>query len=72
MNKEPDYYVINGLSPLGAFRKGLLSSEEYIGFCKGNVIKYTIRCDKKGYPHQDIDKAIDYLNQLKEVFIKND
>lgn len=67
-NKEPNYYAINGLSPLQAFEKGLLSVDEYMGFCKGNVIKYVVRCDKKGFPKQDIDKAIDYLNHLKEIF----
>ena len=40
MNRnEPDYYSSNGLSPLKAFEQGLISREEYIGFCKGNVIK---------------------------------
>ena len=44
---EPEYYAKNGLSPLQAFKKGLLSESEYIGFCKGNVIKYTIRAGKE-------------------------
>ena len=35
---EPDYYAGNGLSPLEAFKKGLLSREETIGFIKGNII----------------------------------
>ena len=43
---EPDYYSKNGLSPLKAFEKGLLSEEEYIGFLKGNVIKYTIQLER--------------------------
>ena len=41
-NKEPDYYAGNGLSPIGAFKQGLVSEEEYIGFLKGNTIKYTV------------------------------
>lgn len=65
---EPIYYNIYGLSPLQAFKQGLLSEEQYIGFLKGNVIKYTIRCENKGNPIEDIDKAIDYLQHLKEVF----
>ena len=66
---EPKYYAQNGLSPLGAFKKGLLSEEELIGFYKGNVIKYTVRAGKKDNASEDIDKAIDYLNYLKEILV---
>ena len=65
---EPNYYMKNGLSPLQAFKQGLMSKEELIGFCKGNVIKYTVRAGDKDNAIQDIDKAIDYLNHMKEIF----
>ena len=65
---EPDYYIKNGLSPLQAFEQGLLSNEEFIGFCKGNIIKYTVRCDKKGQVLDDIDKAMSYLETLKKLY----
>lgn len=61
---EPDYYSRNGLSPLSAFKQGLISREEYIGFIKGNIIKYVIRCDKKGQAVSDLKKASDYLELL--------
>ena len=64
---EPDYYCKDGLSPNGAFRQGLISKEEFIGFCKGNVIKYVVRCGKKDDAIKDIDKAINYLELLKKV-----
>lgn len=64
---EKEYYAENGLSPLSAFEQGLISKEEYIGFIKGNIIKYVVRCDKKGQTQSDIDKAIDYLKILKGV-----
>lgn len=65
---EPDYYAKNGLSPLKAFEKGLLSKEEYVGFCKGNVIKYTIRAgEKTDDPLMDIVKAMDYLHYLHKA-----
>ena len=67
---EPKYYAKDGLSPLSAFEKGSISKEEYIGFCKGNVIKYTIRAGKKDDAISDINKAIDYLEHLKKIFIK--
>lgn len=65
---EPDYYASNGLSPLEAFKQGLLSREETIGFIKGNVIKYTVRAGHKENASSDIVKAIDYLTHLKELY----
>lgn len=64
---EPKYYSSNGLSPLQAFKQGLISKDELIGFCKGNIIKYTVRAGKKEDAVKDIDKAINYLNFLKEI-----
>lgn len=69
---EPDYYAGNGLSPLEAFKKGLLSREETIGFIKGNVIKYTVRAGKKDNASRDIVKAIDYLTHLKKLYESDD
>lgn len=66
-SEQPDYYKSNGLSPMDAFEKGLLSKEEFIGFIKGNVIKYSVRAGKKGDAVKDIEKAIDYLEWLKKV-----
>ena len=64
---EPEYYNSNGLSPVNAFKLGLISKEEYTGFIKGNIIKYVVRFDKKGQAKSDIDKAISYLELLKEL-----
>lgn len=64
--REPKYYNSNGMSPLEAYRNGLLSKEEYIGFCKGNVIKYIVRCDKKGNFCKDLKKAKHYIDEMIE------
>jgi len=66
---EPEYYAKDGLSPLQAMKQGLISKDEYIGFIKGNVIKYTVRAGKKDDAIKDIDKAIDYLEHLKEALV---
>ena len=66
-SEEPVYYNSNGLSPNRAFEQGLISNEEFIGFIKGNVVKYVVRCGKKGNPIEDIDKAISYLQLLKKI-----
>ena len=64
---QPKYYKGDGLSPLDAFKQGLISKEEFLGFIKGNVIKYVVRAGKKGNGIEDIEKAIDYLEWMKEV-----
>ena len=33
-----------------------------LNFCLGNAIKYILRCDLKGKPIEDLEKAIFYLN----------
>ena len=66
-SEEPVYYNSNGLSPNQAFEQGLISNEEFVGFIKGNVIKYVVRCGKKGDPIDDINKAISYLQLLKKI-----
>lgn len=64
---EPTYYKENGLSPIRAFEQGLLSKEEYLGFIKGNIIKYITRAGKKtDNPLTDLKKAENYLQKLKK------
>ena len=65
---EPSYYVNDGLSPIGAFKQGLVSTMEYVGFCKCNVIKYITRFQSKGNPAQDLHKARDYIGYLLEIY----
>ena len=65
-NKLSSHYKVNGLDPIGAFKQGLISKEEYKGFLKGNIIKYVVRCDYKGNPTEDLTKATNYLSLLKE------
>lgn len=65
---EPEYYAGNGLSPLEAFKKGLLSREETIGFIKGNIIKYVTRAGHKYNASEDMVKAIDYCGHLKRIY----
>ena len=46
-----------------------LSSEEYVGFLKGNILKYRLRAGHKGDALQDIAKA-DYYKNLLIEFLK--
>jgi hypothetical protein len=58
--KDNPYEVIKVL-------KAWLTSEEYRGFLKGNVIKYTARARKKGSESEDHRKAAWYANALAEA-----
>lgn len=44
----------------------VLTSEEFEGFLKGNIIKYAMRQGKKA-DSDDANKALHYLQKLKEV-----
>lgn len=66
--REPDYYAGNGLSPIGAFKQGLISQEELIGFYKGNIIKYVVRAGHKENTIKDLLKAQTYINFYLELF----
>lgn len=50
--------------------KDSLTPEEYIGFLKGNIIKYHIRKGNKEDFNKDMQKIIHYNNLLKTVINK--
>ena len=43
-----------------------MTEEEFIGYLRGNVIKYTARAGKKGSVKEDLLKAQHYLDKLLE------
>lgn len=45
--------------------KANFTKEEYIGYCKGNILKYLLR--NKDNPIKEIDKLITYAGFLKDV-----
>ena len=45
----------------------VLEDDEYIGYLKGNVLKYIWRYDRKGKPVEDLKKARWYLSELIEA-----
>ena len=61
---NPDHYnqgmidVIEGLYQMLPF-------EQFRGFMKGNIIKYTVRYEHKGHG-KDLDKVEEYKHRLKE------
>lgn len=62
---NPDYYKSNGKDLFTRFEEGLLTTEEYRGFLKGNIFKYVTRYqDKNG--QEDLVKAETYMDTLEE------
>lgn len=45
----------------------LLSEEEFIGFLKGNILKYSLRQGRKKGADDDAAKALHYAQKLAEV-----
>jgi len=59
-NVSPDYYARYDIEPISFIMRN------NIPYAEGNVIKYVMRHDMKGGA-KDIDKAIRYLEMIKEV-----
>lgn len=47
--------------------KELLTHEEYIGFLKGNILKYQLRLGKKDSVEADMEKISDYKRELNSI-----
>lgn len=60
---NPDYYNGNGLECIDAI-KAQMSREEFFGYLRGNVVKYTFRLRQKGDPVENASKAKWYLDRL--------
>ena len=58
-NVSPDYYARYDIEPISFIMRN------QIPFAEGSVIKYVLRHDMKG-GKEDIDKAIRYLEMIKE------
>tara|TARA_B100001094_G_C18033191_1_gene721195 strand:- start:63 stop:332 length:270 start_codon:yes stop_codon:yes gene_type:complete len=65
MSKGPDYYNKGKVECIVALKE-CLSEEAFLGFCKGNVLKYMWRYEDKG-GEADLRKALAYINYMLEV-----
>ena len=62
---HPPHYTNGDIECIDAMRASM-SHIEFCGYLKGNIIKYLWRYRDKGKSIQDVDKALWYLNKLKE------
>ena len=65
---HPAHYTSadNGIECIDAI-EAALGREQFIGFLRGQVIKYQWRMGKKDNAAQDNDKSIWYANKLAEI-----
>ena len=60
-----DHYMQKKVQPWDAM-EAWMTLEEFVGFLRGNAIKYLARCNDKG-GREDIQKAQHYIAKLLEV-----
>ena len=64
--QSPNHYVLfEDMEAIDAIRE-LLTTEEYMGYLKGNELKYRFRAGMKDSVEQDIAKAMQY-RKMREV-----
>jgi hypothetical protein len=61
-----DHYKKMGMQPWDVM-ESVLTHTEFVGFLKGNVIKYSLRNGCKQNSTDDVEKAMHYAAKLKEV-----
>lgn len=65
---SPSHYCVGGIETIDYIR-AKLSKEAFVGYCMGNVMKYTSRYDHKGGV-EDLNKAKVYLEWAIEEMRK--
>ena len=62
---HPPHYTQGGVECIEAI-KASMSKDEFLGYLKGNVIKYLWRYRLKGKASEDLKKAQFYLSRLEQ------
>ena len=68
---NPSHYNSGGIECIDAIEASL-TREEFIGFCKGNALKYVWRELHKEKSLQDIEKAVWYLKRSANAIVERD
>ncbi len=63
---SPSHYKAGQIEAIQAIAASM-SSAEFEGYCKGNILKYLWRYRYKGRPLEDLKKAQWYLQRLIET-----
>ena len=68
---HPEHYTSGSIECIDALRASM-PLDQFMGFLKGNVIKYLWRYQQKGKPVQDLEKARWYLDKLIDLWKENE
>jgi len=69
---HPNHYQLwDHFETMDVIRK-TLTTEEFEGFLKGNILKYRLRAGLKDDPAQELKKADHYRKVLNEGYTKSD
>lgn len=60
---HPSHYTNGSVECIDAI-KASMGYDKFVGYLKGNIIKYIWRYELKANPVQDLEKAQWYLNRL--------
>ena len=66
MVNSPPHYKIGGIEAID-YIQAKLSPEEFRGYLKGNVLKYTSRAGYKEDAGKDVDKMVWYALKLQSL-----
>jgi len=66
MVNSPAHYTVGGIETID-YIQAKLTPDEFRGYLKGNIIKYTSRAQYKDYPEEDIDKMVWYALKLQSL-----
>ena len=66
MVNHPPHYMVGGIETI-KFIEAKLTKEEFVGYLKGNVLKYGSRIGSKGAAALDAGKLAWYADKLHEV-----
>ena len=66
MVNHPPHYKVGGIETI-QFIKAKLSKEEYVGYLRGNVLKYASRLGAKSNAPEDAGKMAWYSNELAKA-----
>ena len=62
---HPQHYNMTAFEAIDII-KASMTSEEFKGYLKGNILKYLIRYKHKGKDLEDLDKGKWYLQRLRD------
>lgn len=69
-DKHDEHYKTCAIEPW-VIMENNFTKEEFVGFLKGNIVKYVNRIGRKGQDLDDCDKIANYAQKLKEVLQKD-